>query len=405
MKWFSAALLVLAFALVPLGSAAQGLFAVARLDPAQSTIRDRSDGFDLTLAISQPIPYRVTLLDGPPRLVLDFRELDFGRMRDDALGDSTSVRAVRFGAIQAGWSRMVVDLDGPYLVESAGMKTGAEDGSARIELALRETDQTTFSSRAGSAVDPGQTEEGKGASTTPVPDDGRLTIVLDPGHGGIDPGAVRGEIREADLVLTFALELREALLRDGRFDVALTRQEDDFVSLEARIDIARAADGEVFLSLHADAVSEGIARGAQVYTLSEEASSAASAKLAERHDRADLLAGVDLSGQDDEMARILMSIARTETAPRTESLAEALVEAFRDAGIRLHKRPREHASFSVLKAPDIPSALLEIGFMSSPGELEKLQDPDWRASAQTAIVAALKSWADEDRARDVLKRK
>ncbi len=397
------ALLILAMSCLPLAASAQGLFAVARLDTERSAIEDRGDGFDLALTISQPVPYKVTLLDTPPRLVLDFRELDFGRLRPAELGGSTSIETVRYGAIQAGWSRMVIDLTGPYLVETAGMQTGAEDGTARIEIALRETDPTTFAARAGLSADAITANTGQPASPA-TPDDKRLTVVLDPGHGGIDPGAVRDEVHEADLVLTFALELRDALLRAEGFDVVLTRTDDSFVSLEARIDRARRAGGEILLSLHADAVSEGIARGAQVYTLSEEASSAASAKLAERHDRADLLSGVDLSGQDDEMARVLMSIARTETTPRTEALADALVAGFRDAEVQLHKRPREHASFSVLKAPDIPSVLVELGFMSSPKELEKLQNPEWRAAAQAAIVSALRDWDEADRARKALTR-
>ncbi|MDV7141092.1 N-acetylmuramoyl-L-alanine amidase [Tropicimonas sp. TH_r6] len=397
------ALLILAMSCLPLTASAQNLFAVARLDPERSAIEDRSDGFDLALTLSQPIPYKVTLLDTPPRLVLDFRELEFNRLRTGALGDSSSIETVRFGAIQAGWSRMVIDLTGPYLVESAGMQTGAEDGTARIEISLRETDPTTFAARAGPSADPVSSSAGQPALPA-SPDDGRLTVVLDPGHGGIDPGAVRDDVHEADLVLTFALELRDVLLRAGGFDVALTRSDDSFVSLEARIDRARRAGGEILLSLHADAVSEGIASGAQVYTLSEEASSTASAKLAERHDRADLLSGVDLSGQDDEMARVLMSIARTETAPRTEALADALVDGFREGGVQLHKRPREHAAFSVLKAPDIPSVLVEVGFMSSPKELEKLQNPDWRAAAQAAIVSSLRAWDEADRARKALTR-
>ncbi|RYH06960.1 N-acetylmuramoyl-L-alanine amidase [Tropicimonas sp. IMCC6043] len=398
MKRFLALLITAVFCL-PLVAVGQGLFAVARLDPERSAITDRSGGFDLTLGLSQPVPYKVTTLDQPPRLVLDFREVDFSALQSGDLGTSPAVLAVRHGAIQAGWSRMVVDLAGPYAVEAAGMETGADDGSARIVVTLRETDPTSFAVRAGPEPSPAP-------SPAPIqPDDGRLTVVIDPGHGGIDPGAVRDDVYEADLVLQFALELREALLRAGGFEVALTRTGDTFVSLESRIDIARQAGGEVILSLHADAVSEGIARGAQIYTLAEEASSAASAMLAERHDRADLLAGVDLSGQGDEVARVLMSIARTETAPRTEALAAALLESFRTAGVRLHKRPHEQAAFSVLKAPDIPSVLIELGFMSSPQELEKLQDPEWRGRAQAAIVDALGRWDAEDRAREKLRRK
>lgn len=395
------ALLLAAMLSLPVAVSAQGLFAVARLDEERSAIESRADGFGIVLTLSQPVPYKVSLLDGPPRLVIDFREVDFGRLKGSVLGTNAAVSAVRFGTIQAGWSRMIFDLAGPHLVEEAGMDTGADDGSARIEIEMRETDQTTFSAKAGPAAEQVKSTQPPAPRS---PDDGVLTVVLDPGHGGVDPGAVRDGVHEADIVLTFAQELREALLREGSFDVALTRTEDVFVSLEARIDIARQAGGEVMLSLHADAVSEGVARGAQVYTLAEEASSAASAKLAERHDRDDLLGGVDLSGQDDKVAHALMSIARTETAPRTEALAQALVDGFREADVQLHKRPREQAFFSVLKAPDIPSVLVEIGFMSSPKELEKLQNPEWRAAAVGAIVAALQAWDEDDRAKAMLKR-
>ncbi len=385
-----------------LPAGAQDLFALARLDPERSEILDRTDGFDLILTISQPVPYRVTLLDEPPRLVLDFREVDFERLRVGGLGFSEAVHAVRHGAIQAGWSRLVIDLAGPYAVETAAMDTSAEDGSARIDVAVRLTDQATFASRAMTVV-PDIQDPAESVSTAPS-DDGVLTVVLDPGHGGVDPGAIHEDIHEADLVLTFARELREALVRAGGFEVVMTRDADEFVSLEARIDVARRASADVFLSIHADAVSEGIARGAQVYTLSAEASSAASAKLAERHNRADLLAGIDLTGQDDEVARVLMSLARTETTPRTDALADALLDGFRQAGVKLHKRPREYAGFSVLKAPDIPSVLVEIGFMSSPSELKKLQNPDWRHAAATAVVDALQAWAEDDRAQAPLRR-
>ncbi|WP_068116684.1 N-acetylmuramoyl-L-alanine amidase [Tropicimonas marinistellae] len=401
------ALLVAAMLAFGTPSGAQGLFALARLDTERSQIEDRPDGFDLTLTISQPVPYRVQTLADPPRLVMDFREVDFDPLRPGGLGYSAAVDAVRHGAIQAGWSRLVIDLTGPFAVDTAGMQVDDSDGSARIDVMLRETDPTTFAARSGgssSRAFPRKGSESRPARRPNEADDGKLTVVLDPGHGGIDPGAVRDGVHEADLVLTFARELREALRRTGKYNVAMTRDSDAFVSLEARIDVARRANADIFLSLHADAVLEGIASGAQVYTLAEEASSRASAKLAERHNRDDLLAGVDLTEQDDEIARVLMSMARIETVPRTDALADALVDGFRDAGVRLHKRPRDFAGFSVLKAPDIPSVLIELGFMSSPGELEKLQDGAWRAKAASAIVSAVSAWAEEDRARAGLRR-
>ncbi|WP_106203746.1 N-acetylmuramoyl-L-alanine amidase [Aliiruegeria haliotis] len=401
-------LALLVVSAVPLpGRAEEELFALAQLDLEASGLVEHADGFDLVLKISQPVPYRVATLTNPPRLVLDFREVDFSRMGPGGLGYVPAISGMRHGAITAGWSRLVVDLKGPFAVETAVMQTGMEDGSARIEVAMRETDEATFNARSGAQAGGSDGSESEEAATShPVPQsDEVLKVVLDPGHGGIDPGAIYDGVHEADLVLTFAQELRETLLRNEGFDVVLTRTDDSFVSLEARIAIARRAGAEVFISLHADAVSEGIARGAQVYTLSDRATSAATRKLAERHDRGDLLAGVDLSDQDDEVARVLMSIARNETTPRTEALAGALVQGLRAAGVRLHKRPKESAGFSVLKTPDVPSVLVELGFMSNPKELEKLQNPDWRKSTAEALSTGLAAWAAEDRARDELKRK
>ena len=205
-------------------------------------------------------------------------------------------------------------------------------------------------------------------------------------------------------MLTFARELKDVLLRDGGFLVILTREEDIFVPLETRISIARAAGAHVFVSLHADAIAEGEAVGATIYTLSEDASDAASQALAERHDRADLLSGVDLTAQDDLVATILMDMARTETGPRIERLALALEGAIKAAGLRMHRHPRQTAGFSVLKSPDIPSVLVELGFMSSARDLARLIDPEWRARMALAVRDGLNAWAAEDAALSALQR-
>jgi N-acetylmuramoyl-L-alanine amidase len=197
-------------------------------------------------------------------------------------------------------------------------------------------------------------------------------------------------------MLTFARELKEVLLRDGRFSVVMTREEDVFVPLETRTSIARAAEADLFLSLHADALAEGDAQGATLYTLAEEASDEASAALAERHNRDDLLAGVDLTEQDDVVAEVLMDMARTETAPRTDRLAKAVVGAIKSAEIRMHRRPHQTGGFSVLKSPDIPSVLLEVGFLSSDRDFKRLSDPAWRALLAEAVVQGLVAWSVED---------
>jgi N-acetylmuramoyl-L-alanine amidase len=291
----------------------------------------------------------------------------------------------------------VVELTGPQRIVASEMVTG--DNGAVIRLVLAPTDAASFATEAARADLPEWAAPDPAKVTAPKPEGaGPIVVVLDPGHGGIDPGAERNGQTEAALMLTFARELKEVLLRDGRFAVVMTRDDDVFVPLETRTSIAREAGADIFLSLHADALAEGEAQGATVYTLDASASDAASAALAERHDRDDLLAGVDLTDQDDVVAQVLMDMARTETQPRTDRLAEAIVGAIKAAEIRMHRRPRQSGGFSVLKSPDIPSVLLELGFLSSERDYTRLIDPDWRARMAEAIRVALVTWASGEAA-------
>jgi N-acetylmuramoyl-L-alanine amidase len=391
-------------ALLPRAVAADQLSALARLDAAASSVRTEGTGFAVDLAISQPVPWRVRVMDDPPRLILDVREVDWapvGKVRVIA----PQVAELRAGIFRPGWSRLVIQMTGPLLVMRAEMvtdETGA--GGAVIRLVLAPAPAADFAAAAALpepadwALPVAAALPAQAARTT-----GPVIVVLDPGHGGIDPGAERDGLKEADLMLTFARELKELLLRDGRFQVVMTREEDAFVPLETRISIARAAGADLLLSLHADALAEGEAQGATVYTLAEEATDEASATLAERHDRDDLLAGVDLSEQDDVVASVLMDMARAETEPRTERLAIAIEGAIRAAELRMHRHPRQEAGFSVLKSPDIPSVLLELGFLSSSRDLKRLSDPEWRAKMAGAVLLALANWSDEDRALRALR--
>lgn len=379
--------------------AAQDLTALARFQPPASFLRDAGGGVDVRLAISQPVPWRVRVLDQPPRLVLDLREVDWTGLATMPRASSL-VTGLRAGVFRPGWSRLVMDLDGPLAVTSAAMETGA---ATRIVLRMEPVSQADFAARAA-LPDPPEWALPEAASVAAAPaEDGPLVVVLDPGHGGIDPGAEAGGLREADLMLTFARELKEEFLRAGGVQVVMTREEDVFVPLETRLSIAREAGAGVFLSLHADALAEGEAVGATLYTLSEDAGDRAGQILAERHDRDDLLAGVDLSGQDDLVAQVLMDMARTETRPRIDRLADALVRAIRTEGLTMHRHPRQAGGFSVLKSPDIPSTLIELGFLSSSRDRKRLADPDWRGRMARAIRAGVAAWAAEDAALKALR--
>jgi N-acetylmuramoyl-L-alanine amidase len=381
---------------------AQDLTALARLDPQSSFIGDTGQGIAVSLVLSQPVPWRLRVLENPSRLVLDVREVDWTGIAEVPRA-SVRVTDLRAGVFRPGWSRLVLELNGPFLVDQAEMRTA--DGAARLMLWLEPASPDDFAAKA--AIPEPKDWAPPKAADLPTPErrgDGPSVVVLDPGHGGIDPGAEREGLSEADLMLTFARELKETLLRAGGFTVVLTRNEDVFVPLETRISIARAAGATVFLSLHADALAEGEAVGATLYTLAADASDAAAATLAERHDRDDLLSGVDLTGQGDLVAEVLMDMARTETMPRTQLLAETLRMAMESAGLQMHRLPLQQAGFSVLKSPEIPSVLIELGFLSSPGDLARLRDQDWRAKMAQAIVAGLQSWFVADAAQQQLRR-
>jgi N-acetylmuramoyl-L-alanine amidase len=382
---------------------AQDLSASARLT-GPGTLSSGSNWLVLNLTLSQPVPYRARLWSDPPRAVLDFRTLDFA-----ALGVVPSGRAsaLRTGDAGGGWSRLVIELDRPLGIDSLGLITDPVTGTARLRLRMTAVDAAEFA-RQAAALDPSGEAVGARSDRPGRPGaaaDGSLRVVLDPGHGGRDPGAVQGGLTEAALVLGFALDLAEALRRAGGFEVVLTRDSDVFVSLESRIRLAREARADLFISLHADALEDGQAAGVTLYTLSDEASDAASAALAERHDRANLLGGgADMTGIEDEVALVLMDIARTETRPRTERLVGALTDAIRGDGLRMHPRPWQEADFSVLKAADIPSVLIELGFLSNPRDRDRLVDPDWRARMVAAMVSGLERWRDHETGRALLLR-
>lgn len=389
---------------------AQDFSALARIDPATSRITDSGDGVEIELGLSQGVPWRLFTLASPPRLVLDFQEVDWTGLQAEALLRSRRVRSVRFGSYVPGWSRLVAELAGPYGIDSAGMRVDEATGWARLSVRLSRRDEESFVAGSGAPHDPRwdlpepSLPVATGAGNGTGDDTRPMVVVIDPGHGGIDPGAQVPGIDEKAVTLAFARELREAFVRGGRVRVVLTREDDRFVSLERRISVAQEAGADLFISLHADSLSEGLAHGATVHVLSPEASDAASARLAERHDRDEILSGVDLSGTDDEVTDILLDLARQETQPRTEALARALVEGMAQVGGPINRRPLRRAAFSVLKSADIPSVLIEIGFLSSPRDLKNLQDPQWRARLARGIRNGVMNWRAADLARRPLVR-
>ena len=402
-----AALLIVMLASAP-PALAQG---PARIDLGASSVTQRDAGWwqrvfgpralDLSLAIDQAVPYRVFLVGDPARLVIDLKGANMVGQDFSAIFGGELLPAIRSGSFRRGWSRIVMELPGPFRVASAGMDTrGAQ---TRLNVALWPVSPDDFSPRPSAAAALRNLPDPAELPDTPIRAEG-LVVTLDPGHGGFDPGAQAGATTEAELVLTFAQELRDALTEKG-VTVNMTRDKDVFVPLEDRMTAARQAGSHLMISLHADALPKGQAAGATVYVWSNFADERAARQLVARHERKDLLLGMDLSGQDDALAHVLMDFARTDTQPRSEAYARQLISRMALMGISLHGRPVQGAAFSVLKSPDITSVLLELGFITDNDDLSKMSDPIWRARMVRAVTEATLGWWHDEAARGSLLRR
>lgn len=220
-----------------------------------------------------------------------------------------------------------------------------------------------------------------------IPD--KRVVVLDPGHGGVDPGAIsRSGTYEKKVVLDFARTLRDKLAATGRYKVLMTRDDDSFLRLGDRVKFARRNHADLFVAIHADSLRSGNARGATVYTVSERASDREAAELAAKENRADLIAGVDLVEESEDVTGILLDLAHRETKNHSVFFAKTLIEKMGEA-TRLHSRPHRHAGFRVLRAPDVPSVLLELGYLSSPADEKLLVSRQWRDKVSQSMVHAV----------------
>ncbi|PYE85787.1 N-acetylmuramoyl-L-alanine amidase [Pseudoroseicyclus aestuarii] len=391
-----AGLVLVLLALLTGAARAQEFSGLARLEPGESRIADEGRGLALDLALDQAVPWRLYLLDAPRRLVVELSELDLSPLEEGILAPGRGV-ALRAGRGAPGWSRLVLDLAEPLLIEQAEMRV-ARSGAARLRASLRPVSAEAFAEAARpepAQAAPGQPER---------PEPGPLTVAIDPGHGGRDPGAQRAGLSEKDLMLTLAQELGEAMRRAG-LGVVLTRESDVFVPLEDRITRAREGGADLLISLHADALEEDEASGASVYTLSAAGRDGASERMAERHNPADLLSGLDLTGQDDTVATALMDLARVQTSPQSARLANAVVDGLREAGASVNDHAHRVALLAVLLAADIPSVLVETGFLSDPADRAALSTPQGRAPIVAGMTRAVQVWAAEEAARAPLLRR
>ncbi len=335
-----------------------------------------------------------TLAD-PYRVVIDLPQTTFKLPAKASEQGRGLVQAFRYGLIMQGGSRIVLDTKGPVRLDKAFVLDAAEGQPARLVLDLVATDRASFMRNIALENHSAHSTATRPSEVPPKNDgDTRPLIVLDPGHGGIDIGTKgAGGALEKDVVLVFAQALREKLEAGGKYRVAMTRSDDTFIPLAERVRFARGRSAALFISVHADSLprSEGQAEGATVYTLSENASDAEAARLAEAENKADVIAGVDLTAEPDDVANILVDLAQRETKTFSMQFARTVVGELKTAA-RLHKHPLKSAGFKVLLAPDVPSVLVELGYMSTKDDLKQLTSATWRSRTAQALARAVDSF-------------
>ena len=340
----------------------------------------------LTLTLSRPVEARAFVMERPDRAVIDLAEVNFqlgpeaGRRREGV------VQSFRYGLFAPGRSRIVVDLTGPATVGRIETATRARDGAVLMTIPFQRADREAFR-KAATAADPAPAAAKAAAPETA---DQRPLVMIDAGHGGTDPGAIAaGGVYEKDIVFGFAQALVARLEAGGRYRVRMTRDRDVFVPLAERVRLAREARADLFVSIHADSISAAPqVRGATIYTGSEKATDAESAKLAERENRADAAAGVESGEGPPEIADILQELTLRETRGFSSGFARTLMGQLSPV-MEMSTKPHREAGFRVLRSPDVPSVLVELGYLSSERDLKMLQSPEWRDGVTGSMAKAV----------------
>jgi N-acetylmuramoyl-L-alanine amidase len=341
--------------------------------------------------LSRKVDLHVFTLADPYRVVVDIPQVTFRLPPKAGETGRGLIKAFRFGLVMPGGSRIVLDAVKPVRVDKAFVVDPADGAPARLVLDLVATDRESFLRKIALDQRFTHAQAPPAREQQPSSGDARPLIVLDPGHGGIDTGTKgpNGQL-EKDIVLDFTKRLREKIETAGKYRVLLTRSDDTFVPLAERVRFAREAGAALFISIHADSLPrrEGDTQGATVYTLSETATDPAAARLAEQENRADVIAGVDLKEQPDDVAGILIDLAQRETKTFSVQFASKLVGIMKQT-TRLHKDPLKSAGFRVLRAPDVPSVLVELGYVSNKEDLQSLSSDSWRDRTANAMASAI----------------
>ncbi len=385
----------------------------------------------MVLEIRDITSFRAFTMDNPYRIAIDMPSFTWKVGLVDRVPHS-GVTGIRQGTLTASVSRVIADLDGPAVIKSAFILPPKRGQPGRLVVDFMKTSAGEFASRhtatfgalkTGQAIPPTpqtfpitsakrsvRTPDRKPEALpdTPVPapvslkgvPGGKPLIVIDPGHGGIDPGALGANgVFEKNVSLGMAKALKSQLESGGRYRVMLTRSNDTYLKLHERVDFARRNKADLFISLHADSVNRAGVQGASIYSLSEKASDAQTAKLAARENRADSIGGIDVGAEDEQVAGILVDLVMRDNMNQSNFFANTVVAGMKKSGIRMLENPHRSAGFAVLKAPDIPSVLIEMGFMTNAGESAMLSSDSYRRKVAQTLASGIDSYFQRAGAR------
>jgi N-acetylmuramoyl-L-alanine amidase len=377
-------------------------------------IGEHDDRTRFVVELSDPVKFRVFTLANPNRVVIDLPEVLWRLAAADKPSGAGVVRSYRYGLFRPGDSRFVIDLNAPVRAADPVILPPEGGNGYRVVLDLFPTTEAKFEQTAGWPADlrakeaaaekvatlppPQATAQGEASPTTVSPAPNPITevltqqkkiVVIDPGHGGIDSGTVGVDgTMEKNVVLDEGLRLRKVLQQHG-FTVFMTRETDIFIPLPERVNIARGHAADLFISLHADSNPDASVNGASIYTLSASGSDKEAAALARKENQSDVIAGVDLSGENSPVASILIALAQRDTMNRSSRFAETVVSELSRATDILPREPHRSAAFAVLKAPDVPAVLIELGYLSNARDDGQMGTERWRDGVASAVAGAV----------------
>ena len=363
----------------------------------------REDGTRFVIEVSDKVEPRIFGLPDPFRIVIDLPEVEFALPADRLNAHGGLVERLRYGLFRPGTSRFVLDLRGSAKILRSFTLEPVDGKPWRLVVDLAPTDRAGFMA----ALQPTPVL----AAPPPRPDPPLRTapvqraipvVVLDPGHGGVDPGATgRSGVVEKDIVLAYSKEIKRQLEASGRVKAVLTRERDIFLPLRERVQAARRAEADLFISLHVNSNEIRSVRGFSAYTLSEKASDAEADALAAKENKADVIGGLNLSTYSDDVQNILIDFAQAKTNELSVRFARDIMVKEVARSAPLVKRPWRSAGFAVLKAPDVPSVLIELGYVTNRQEERKLNDPKYRRALSGAIARAVLRYLETNKSAAV----